>query len=161
MIRNNFMRFNIKRADSQDFRNFVVEVGDKLLIDRNEDFYSELTEWVEGVLSLMSKGTAYFSAPSGFTPFFGALDAEDVHFETVDGEFFTTSFLDVVSHTIVFLYEQAKDESSFQRDSQFFEKKANALMAGFRFRFKNEYKGLTEYLRSRKLMESEVSIQPS
>ncbi len=143
------MNFKIERKDQKNFRNFEVKIGKKILIDRNDDFYAELTEWVDGLLSLMKNGQSYFSTSSGFTPFYGVLSDGKVEFERVDGTRFAADFYEVVSGTITFLFEQAGDDSSFQRDADFFEKKANMLLAGFRFRFKENFKPFIEHLKGR------------
>ena len=152
------MQFNIKRVDRQNFRNFVVQVGDEYLIDRNEDFYSELSEWVDGVLTLMKNGSAYFSAPRGFTPFFGNLEGNNVEFERMDGLKVNTDFFLIVRDTIIFLCQQSKEEKFFERDSVFFERRVEALLAGFRFRFKEEYKRFLEYLKSKELLSEDHYI---
>lgn len=152
------MDFNIKRLDQMNFRNFLVQIGEKLLIDRNDDFYSELTEWVDGLLTLMKMRKSYFSAASGFTPFFATLDGNEVEFETVEGIKFHADFYEVICDTIIFLFEQSQDKSYFERDVEFFQQQANSLLAGFRFRFKGKYEGFLDHLRGRELMEEELSI---
>ena len=145
------MNFVIKRQDKQDFRNFIVKIGDKFLIDRNEDFYAELNEWVDGVLTLMKTGRCYFSTSTGFSPFFGSLDNDSVEFETIDGHQFSADFMEVVSSTIIFMYEQSKDIHLFDSDAERFREKADQLLSGFRFRFKKIYKGFVDYLYKRGL----------
>ena len=146
------MSFSIKRSDAESFRNFSVKIGDSFLIDRNDDFYSELSEWVDGILVLMGRGKSYFSSTSGFIPFFAEIAADDVEFEKIDGAVVSTNFGELVRGTIIFLFEQARDESFSERDGEFFEKKGNLLLSGYRFRYKTQYRDFVSYLNGKKLL---------
>lgn len=149
------MDFCIQRNDDGNFRNFIVIVQGRLLIGRNEDFLCELGEWADGVLSLMRNGSSYFSPQVGFAPFVGTISKDMVEFETMDNEKVRVNFFAVIRDTIVFLFEQAKEEIYHNRDNEFFEMKAMALLAGFRFRFKDRYDGFMEELRGKGLIEAD------
>jgi hypothetical protein len=150
--------FNIIRADRENFRNFVVKVGQKFLIERNEDFHSEVSEWVNGIFGLLKNGNFYFSTSSGFPPFFAMIVDKEVHFETADGVTVSADFYEVLRNTIIFLYEQAKDESNFDRENAFFYSKAKTLLDGFRFRYKDKYRELVTHLMQERLMREEVVV---
>ena len=142
----------IKRNDEQSFRNFIVKIDEKFLIERNENFHSELSEWIDGVSDLMKKGSSYFSADVGFTPFTGTLVEEKVNFETVNGSRFCADFFEIVSNTIVFLYEQSFDDSFTEKDIVFFKQQADSMLAGMRFRFKTKHPAFLSYLKGRELV---------
>ena len=142
----------------ESFRNFSVMVGDQYLIDRNEDFYSELTEWVDGIIGIMKNGNFYFSTNNGFAPFFATLIEKEVLFETATGSEVSADFYSVLKDTITFLYEQAKDENYSERESMYFYNQAKSLLDAFRFRYKDRYKDFVTDLMQKQLIREEVVV---